>query len=365
MPKLLFDRIVSDENMQDAFRRTQLGKGKYKKDAILFARNQTYNIKKLQQSLIDETYEFDDYEEFTVYEPKERIINAPRYKDKVVQIAINNVLKEVYNPCFIYDSYACIDGKGTHKCVERINYFIRKAKWQYGEDAYIIKMDIKKFFYTINRNILKKILANKIKCKKTLMVLYKIIDSADKIDELGLPLGNTISQICANIYMNELDQYAKRKLGIKYYVRFADDICIVVKNKEKAQETLNLLVEFLNTRLHLQVNKKKTKIFPIRQGVNSIGFKIHTTHRLLRNDSKKRVKRKLRKMKGLFFLGRLTIEKAEQMLNSWLGHSRYGCNCNFVNKLVSKYDFLYLNNKGNFKINRGILIKEWRLNNAN
>ena len=350
--------------MQEAFRKTQLGKGKYKKDAILFDRNQTYNIKKLQQSLIDETYEFDDYEEFTVYEPKERIIHAPRYKDKVVQIAINNILKEVYNPCFIYDSYACIDNKGTHKCVERISHFIRKAKWHYGEDAYIIKIDIKKFFYTIDRSILKEILSKKIKCKKTLRLVYGIIDSANSISTLGLPLGNTLSQICANVYMNELDQYAKRKLSLKYYVRFADDIFVITQNKEESQRTLSLLAGFLNNKLHLQTNENKTKIFPIRQGVNSIGFKIHATHRLLRNDSKKRVKRKLRKMKGLFFSGKMKTEKAEQMLNSWLGHANNGCNYNFTNKLTEKHDFLYLNNKGIFKINRSLLIKEWRLLDA-
>lgn len=292
-----------------------------------------------------------------VYEPKERIINAPHYKDKIVQLAINNVLKEVYQPCFIYDTYACLDNKGTHACVKRISYFMRKAKWEYGEDAYIIKIDVKKFFYTIDRKILKLLLPIKIKCKKTLELLFKIIDSAKLIDILGLPLGNTISQICANVYMNVVDQYAKRNLRLKYYVRYADDIVIIVKNKEEANRILNLIKMHVEAQLHLKLNKNKSKIFPVNQGVNTIGFKIYPTHMLLRNDSKKKIKRKLNKMKRLLVEEKMTIEKAEQILNSWFGHAKQANSHNFINKLLNKYDFIKLE-KEVLKINREVINNE-------
>lgn len=141
----LFEKIIDDKNLYYAYLKSRKGKGKYKIEAIKFAMDETYNLRELKQSLIDETYQFEGYIEFPVFEPKERIINAPHYKDKIVQLAINNVLKEVYNPCFIYDSYACIDEKGTHKCVDRISKFMRKAKWQYGESAYIIKIAPKNY----------------------------------------------------------------------------------------------------------------------------------------------------------------------------------------------------------------------------
>lgn len=352
MSKILFEKIVCWENLKNAFGKTQLGSSKYKADAILFAKNETFNLKQLQKSIIDNTYKFDDYEEFIVYEPKERIINAPRYKDKVVQIAINNILKDVYNKCFIYDSYACIDNKGTHKCVDRIQHFMRKAKWKYGADCYVVKVDIKKFFYTIDRGILKRIITKKIRCKKTLSLVFKIIDSADSVDVLGLPLGNTLSQLCANIYLNELDQYAKRGLGLKYYVRFADDILIVVENKQRARDVLSLIKGFLKTNLKLETNYKKTKIFPLKQGTNSIGFKISCTHKLLRNESKKRIKRKIKKMPILISNGKMKTEKAEQMLNSWRGHAKNGCSKNFITKLTSEYDFLYTNKSGALRINK-------------
>ena len=346
----IFHKIVEEENFYKAYKKALRGGNKYTLEAIEFASNETYNLNKLRMSLIDESYQFSGYMRFKVYEPKERVIDAPHFNDKIVQLAINNVLKEVYQPCFIYDSYASLDNKGTHACVDRISYFMRKANWQYGEDAYIVKLDIKKFFYSIDRDILKEILTKKVKCQKTLNLLYKIIDSADSIDEKGLPLGNTLSQLFANIYLNEVDQYSKRKLGIKYYIRYMDDTIIIVENKEKAKEVKDLIIDFNNKKLNLRMNEKKSKIFPINQGVNAIGFKIHPTHRLLRNDSKKKIKKKAKKMKPLIETRRMTIEKAEQILNSWLGHSSHGDSHNFITKLINKNNHIYMNEKGVLKI---------------
>lgn len=338
----LFSKITSIENIEKAYKQSQKGSGKYKRSSLLLEKNKTYFLKKIREELIDGTYTFGDYNRFTVYEPKERIIDAPRLKDKIVQLAINNVIKEEINNKFIHDTYACIDNKGTHKAVYRISHFMRKAKWMWGDDARIIKIDIKKFFYTIDREVTKKEFSRHIKCKDTLDLINKVIDSADQISPKGLPLGNTLSQIGANITMNPLDQYAKRKLRLKFYVRYADDIVIIVKNKKGADYILDKLITFIEDRLNLNVNLNKTKIFPIRQGVNVLGYKIHATHKLLRNESKKKVKRKLKKMKYLIRDGRLTVDKAELMLNSWKGHADHANSNNFIKSLTTKYDFLKL-----------------------
>lgn len=360
--KDLFDRIVDEENIYQAYKKALKGDGKYNPEAMEFMFDEVYNLQELRKSLIDGTYEFSGYIRFIVYEPKERIVDAPHFKDKIVQLAINNILKEIYNKSFIYDSYACIDDKGTHKCAKRIQHLMRKAKWEYGEEATIIKGDFKKFFYSINRDILKKLLPKKIKCKRTLKLLFIIIDSADIIDLLGLPLGNTLSQICANIYLNELDNHCKRKLSLKYYVRYMDDFVIVVKDKEVAKEVLCLVSDFTKELLGLKLNENKTKIFPINQGVNTIGYKIYTTHMLLRNESKKKIKRKIKAMPRLISEGRLTIEKAEQILNSWKGHAGHGDSYNFIQSLLNRFDFLYLVKKSNgktvLKINVDKLEKE-------
>lgn len=341
----LFEKITNEENIYKAYKKALKGKGKYNPEAMEFSLDEIYNLKELRQSLIDETYKFDGYIRFPVFEPKERIVDAPHFKDKIVQLAVNNVLKEIYNPTFIFDSYACIDDKGTHKCVDRISHFIRKAKWEYGDDAYIVKLDVRKFFYSIDREILKILLAKKIKCKKTLRLLFKIIDSANLISLLGLPLGNTLSQICANVILNVLDNYCKRKMRIKYYVRYMDDSIIVARNKDEANEILELIGEFLKSELHLNLNEDKSKVFPLAQGVNAIGYKIYPTHRLLRNGSKKKIKRKIKAMPKLILDGKMSIQKAEQILNSWLGHSSHANSYNFINKIVAKYDFIEYKNK--------------------
>lgn len=352
----LFEDITSFNNLERAYKKSQKGKEKYKRESLEFSRDETFNLLQIRESLLNDSYKFGGYIHFTVHEPKERVIDAPHLQDKIVQLAINEKIKQIYNPCFIYDSYACIDGKGTHKCVKRISKFIKQAKWRYGESAYIVKLDIKKFFYTIDRSILKEILAKKISCKDSLNLIYKIINSADEISEKGLPLGNTLSQICANIYMNELDQYCKRKLGIKYYVRYADDVILVLENKDEALEKLGIIKKFLSEKLNLETNVKKTKIFPISQGINTVGFKIYATHRLLRNDSKKKIKRKARKMPRLLLNGAMTKEKAEQILNSWMGHAKIGSSKNFIKKLLKRNPYIYLK-KDILKVNIKIILR--------
>ncbi|HAS91926.1 MAG TPA: RNA-dependent DNA polymerase [Clostridiales bacterium] len=354
----LFEKIINEDNLYKAYKKALKGDGKYNPEAMIFTLDEVYNIKMLRQSLIDGTYKFDGYIRFIVYEPKERIIDAPHFKDKIVQLAINNVLKEIYNPCFIFDSYACIDGKGNHKCVDKIQHLMRKAKWEYGEDTTIIKGDVKKFFYSINRGILKKLLHKKIRCKKTLNLLFKIIDSADILDLLGLPLGNTLSQICANIYLNELDQFCKRKLSLKYYIRYMDDFFIFVKNKEEAKRVLCLINEFVEEKLGLKLNTEKTKIFPIEQGLNAIGYKIYITHRLLRDSSKQKVKRKLKATPHLIQEKKTTIEKIEHMLGSWMGYVSYGNSYNFIKSLMIKYGFLCLTKRRGKKV---LKINKYRL----
>ena len=181
-------------------------------------------------------------------------------------------------------------------------------------------------------------------------MLFKIINSADILSVLGMPLGNTLSQICANVYMNVIDQVAKRKLSLKYYVRYADDVVIIVKDKEKAKAVLLSIKAIIKERLDLEVNDNKTKVFPINQGVNTVGFKIYATHRLLRDDSKKKMKRKAKKMRGLLTSGKMKPEKAEQILNSWKGHAQHGNSYNFIKKLIEKNDYIYISKKGVLKV---------------
>lgn len=339
--KHLFDRVISDDNIERAYRNTQKGRLKYHVDSLVFTNDVTVNLKKLKQSIFDSTYIPGEYYRFKVYDPKERTIDTPAYIDKIVQHMINNVLAPIYKNCYIYDSYSCIVGKGTHAAVLRISQYLKLAR-NY-KDPYVVRADIRKFFYTIDRNILKSIIARKITCTRTLHLIYKIIDSSP--EPTGLPLGCTTSQLFSNIYLNQLDQYIKRNLKAKYYVRYADDMIIIVDGKEKAKDCLLKIRVFLKEKLNLETNEKKSMCSPLRNGVNMVGFYMKATHRKLRRRSKKRIKNKIKKIKRLIESGSMKVDKAKQIINSWYGHARYSDSFNFIQYLLKRFKYLGLRKK--------------------
>lgn len=340
--KALFEQIVSDENLRSAYSKTQKGKLKYQSASMRFSQNLSENLKRLQMEVISGIYRPDGYYSFKVFEPKERLIFAPKFRDKIVQHMLNSVLKDVYRPCFIYDSYSCIEGKGTHRAVKRISTFMRGAKYWYGEASYIIKLDIEKFFYSIDRNILKALLRKKITCVRTLALADELINSSPS--QQGLPLGNLTSQLFANIYLNELDQYCKRALHAHYYVRYADDVTIFVRSKAQARIMLANISSFLSERLNLRLHPEKSKIFPLAQGVNTLGFKIHPTHRLLRNRSKQAIKSRLRALES----GHIQPHLAAPILNSWRGHAALANAGSFTNCLIARHPWVSRSHNGVF-----------------
>ncbi len=177
--------------------------------------------------------EFSEYFEFTIYEPKERKIKTLSYRDRVVQTwYVENFLKPYFMPQFIQDSYACIEGKGTHKAVNKMQIYLRKANRK-QEEIWVLKCDIHKFFFNINRDILFELIKRKIKYKDFLEFTKKII-FYDK-EKVGIPIGNYTSQFFANIYMNELDKYSKEQLKIEYMVRYMDDF-VLLRNSKKFME---------------------------------------------------------------------------------------------------------------------------------
>lgn len=271
----MFDRIVDWDNLKDAYKKTRKAKGKYKIKAIKFEQDEIANLKALQQSLIDGTYRCSPYTNFEVYEPKRRVIYAPNYVDKIVQHAINNVLRDFYEPKFIHDSYACIRNKGTHRAIKAIQRHARVCRRNYGDKCYFAKTDISKFFYSLDRDILKTIIRKKVRCERTLSLLDIIIDSSPST---GLPLGNLTSQLLANVYMNEIDQYIKRSLGVKHYVRYADDLFFVFPSKQAANNGLRKVREELTNRLKLHTSDRKSFIHPVKYGIVGLGMKILTTH---------------------------------------------------------------------------------------
>lgn len=342
----LYEKIIDFRNLQYAYKQVLKGERKFRKDAILFAVMEDVNLVRLWDDLRTGRYRVGEYIRFKVYEPKERWISAPRVRDKIVQFATHNIIKDVYANVFISDSYACLEERGTHRAVDTVQKYMRIAEREFG-DSWIVKFDVSKFFYSIDRDILKGILRKKIACKKTLWLLDLIIDSSPE-GAVGIPLGNVTSQDFANIYLNELDQFVKRFLKVRYYVRYMDDSIAIVDGRENAKSILNEMKRFLENRLNLVANPKKSQIFPLKQGVNAYGYKIWTTHRLVRNESKKAMKRRIKAMDRKLKSGEIELRDVQQAVNSWLGHARHSNSFNLAKKIFAKYPYIEIEGDDKF-----------------
>ena len=261
-------------------------------------------------------------------------------KDKVVQHSLcDNVLEPILTKSFIFDNYASQVGKGTDLGLNRLTEFLRKYYRQHkSADGWVLKCDIRKYFYNINHGVLKSLLRKHISCENTLWLLDMIIDSTE--GEVGIPIGNQSSQLFALLYLNGLDHYIKEKLGIKFYGRYMDDFYLIHEDKEFLKKCLNEIRAYVG-KLGLELNEK-TQISPLRNGIDFLGFHTYLTDsgkviRKLRRQSKTGICRRLKKFKGLHEQGRLPMNRIECSYRSWRGHAERG-NCYH---LIKKTDKLY------------------------
>lgn len=314
----MFWKIVSPRNFAEAYHKTQIGSPRFKPDAIRFSQNETANLEALRQSVIAGKYRPSEYIQFSVFEPKERVIYAPRYRDKIVQHAVNNVLRDFYEPKFIFDSYACIRNKGNQRAVLRTQQFMRSAAINYST-PWIVKADVQKFFYSIDRDIVKSVVRRKVTCSRTLALLDRIVDSSP--NEKGLPLGNLTSQLLANVLMNEIDHYIKRTLKVKYYVRYADDLILLVDGKATAGDVLGCIRSFGRDVLNLTFPDRKCFIRPLWMSLEALGYRIAPNRISLTSRAKSALIKRLKAFDRLLMENRITRPAVIQSLTSWYSYA--------------------------------------------
>ena len=335
--KNLFYKNLTFKKLLDAHYRARKNKA-YKKDVILFEMNLENNIINLLNSIKNNNYKMGKYYDFKIFEPKERTIHSLPYRDRVVQTwYVENFLKPYFAVSFISDSFACIEDKGTHKAANQMQKYLRKADKEY-EETWVLKCDISKFFFNIDCEILYKIIERKIKDREFLEFTKKILYTENETG-ISIPIGNYTSQFYANIYMNEFDKYLKEKLKIKYVERYMDDFVLLLKSKEEAKNILEKITVFLDEKLHLKLNQKTT-YFKANQGVNFCGYRIWKTHKLLRVQSKKKMRRKLKNFEKLYRENRINLDYVLACINSWRGYANH-CNsfnlqCKFFDEFVLK-----------------------------
>jgi len=322
MPKTMknvYENALSFHNLLLAHKRARRGK-REKRKVIQLELILEQELLQLEMELFNCIYKHGKYYSFKIYEPKERVIMASEYRDRIVhQWYVESFIKPYFVPQFINTTYACIEGRGMHKASKDLQKAMRtcKKKWK---NYYILKMDVAKYFPNIDKRILWDILKRKMKDKKLLWLTREILLSTEGM--LGLPLGNYTSQVFANIYLNELDQFAKHKLKCKYYFRYMDDIVILLTTKNIANNTLNDITTFLQDSLKLKLNSK-TRVFKDVQGVNFCGYKINEKRLKIRHTSKCRMKRRLKKYTKLLKEERITIPDIQRSIAGWLGYAKH------------------------------------------
>ena len=332
----LFERIYCFENLFNAYEKARRNK-RYKMDALAFRENLESNLIELKNELIYKQYTPGSYREFYVYDPKIRLIMAAPFRDRVVHHALCNVIEPIFESRFIYHSYACRVGKGTHAGVDCTSEYLKETRRKYGE-MYCLKGDVRKYFLSVSHNILRRILRKKIQCRETLWLMDKIIASTAQPGDMnprGIPVGNLTSQLFANIYLNELDYFMKQEKKNKYYVRYMDDFLILHPDKAYLHKLWNKTELFLNEHLDLKLNQK-TAVFPVSQGIDFLGYRIWENRRVLRKTSVKRIKRIMKKYTREYQAGNLSNKKIRPVLCSWIGHAEHADVPQLRNKIIEQ-----------------------------
>lgn len=316
--------ICSFEWLLEAHRNARKGK-RYRPEIMGFTAKLEDNLLLVQQYMMDGSYELGPYRKIWVYVPKKRLVMALDYPDRIVQWCLYLYLNPIYDKLFIEDSYACRKNKGSHRAAKRLQYWMCQVQRKPGPGWYYLKLDISKYFYRVNHEKLLEILARRVKDPDMMDFIRRVVNSAaepfglprgrtpDNTPpeewqyDVGMPIGNLTSQLFANIYLNELDQYCKHKLKIHFYVRYMDDIIILGPDAATLHEWKNAIEIFLREELALDLNSK-TSIRPIRQGVEFVGVRIWPTHMKLRKSTTRRIKREVRKISALYAAGDMTKE---------------------------------------------------------
>jgi hypothetical protein len=350
-----------------AWRKTMLGKSQ-SLTALIYASNSFEMILDLSRKLIDRTYSIKGYRKFTVYEPKKREILAIDFESKIVLHSLcDNILEPLLCRRFITDSYANQRGKGMHYGLDRLRnnmrlfFFKNKAReeerlrsagmkmpkikdWNYNE-GWVIKGDIRKYFYSIDHVILRKLVAEKLSAmedKKSAAFAFWLCDKIiSSTPNPGIPIGNQTSQLFALLCLDGFDHYMKDRRGTKYYGRYMDDFYAICRTKEEALELLKEIESHM-AGLKLELNEK-TQIFPLSHGIDFLGFHTYLTKtgkvvRIIRRKSKVNMKRKINMFRKLVSAGKMSYEDVLESYQSWKAHAKHGN----TRRLISAFDtYLY------------------------
>ncbi|MBI2797683.1 group II intron reverse transcriptase domain-containing protein [Candidatus Saccharibacteria bacterium] len=303
--------IISTDNLLLAWKEFIVGK-RSKPDVQVFARSLGDNILLLHDQLVEGDYKHSGYYEFAIFDPKPRQIHKAAVRDRVLNHAVYRVLYPFFDQTFIYDSYSCRKAKGTHAALQRFRQFAVQVSRNNTRTCWVLKCDIRKFFASINQNILLEVLSAYIPNPEVMRLLSQIVESFETNPDRGLPLGNLTSQLFVNIYMNVFDQFIKHRLKVRCYLRYADDFVLLADDRDWLLAQIPLMQDFLQEKLDLTMHPQKISLQTFASGIDFLGWVNFPHHRVLRTRTKQRM------------LRRLGQSSSEATMQSYLGLLSHG-----------------------------------------
>lgn len=348
----LFEKVISLENLKLADEKAR--KGKLRSYGVQqHDKNRDANILALHESLKNGTFKTSKYHVFTIFEPKERqIYQLPYFPDRILHHAVMNILEPIWVSVFNGNTYSCIKNRGIHACAKDLKKALKKDK---EGTKYCLKIDVRKFYPSINHEVLKMVVRRKIKDNRLLALLDEIIDSSANTDlpirnfvtdietgEMvatslnGVPIGNYLSQYFANLFLAYFDHWIKEAKRVRYYWRYADDIVILAPDKQSLHDLLHEIRAYF-CKLQLKV-KRNYQVFPVdKRGIDFLGFVFYHTHTLLRKNIKQNLCRRVAKLNKR--KKKPTKEQYKQAICSWWGWCKYSDSIHFFNKLSNSFPY--------------------------
>lgn len=315
----LIGPITADSNMREALRLTSLGK-RLTPGYLEFKEYSVLNLHLLAEAMRNGSYRPGAPQEFRIFDPKERLISALPFVDRVAQQATALVIGPIFEATLLPRSFACRPGKGTHAAAVTLQADMRRL--DRDGPLYALKTDFSRYFYSIERGALWRLIEAKISCRATLRLIEAMVPRSG----IGLPIGNLTSQIFANVYAGVVDRHLQQDLGERYWYRYMDDIVVLGRDTDHLRRVRTSIEDLSRDRLGLRFSK--WSIQSSRRGINFVGYRIWPTHKLLRRDSVVRARRKIKAYRAAGDFQRL-----ERFIAAWTGHARWADSRNLLKSM--------------------------------
>lgn len=343
----LWPELTSWVNLEAAFQAAARGKRR-RPDVALFLLDLEGNLAGIRRALAGKTYRPGGYRDFTIHDPKQRVISAAPFRDRVVHHALTRVLEPLFEPRFTDRSFASRSGFGTHAALDR-------AAQACGRRRFVLKCDIRRYFPSIDHAILRQLLRRVIKCPDTLALADLIIDASGHPDDSveyfpgdtlftpferrrGLPLGNQTSQFFANVYLNSLDHLVLRRLQPAEYVRYVDDFLLFADSKQELAHMRRAVAAHLDS-LRLRLHEGKSRVYRTADGVTFLGWRITPEGRRLKRENVTRFRRRMKRLVRLWEAGRIEWEEIRMRVSGWIGHASHGDTWRLREQIFEEFTF--------------------------